>query len=97
MSKHGETLVRSATWVSSCVLHWSFLCFGFLVCSLFASLQASLVAQNFVDSTQDLSSSNAERDRLAVRVQDHEGQLADVNLKLEKALAKASSSSKKMR
>ena len=30
-----------------------------------------------------------------VRVQELEGQLADVNLKLEKALAKASSSSKK--
>ncbi|XP_062075235.1 uncharacterized protein LOC133779269 [Humulus lupulus] len=53
------------------------------------------VAQRFADSAQDLSASNAERDRLTVQVQGLKRELAETKLKLEKALAKASSSSKK--
>ena len=53
------------------------------------------MTQRFVDSAQDLSSSNTERDRLTVKVQGLERELTDTKLKLEKALAKASSASKK--
>ena len=54
--------------------------------------QTYTVAQRFADLAQDLSASNAEKDRLTVQVQGLERELAETKLKLDKALEKASSS-----
>ncbi|XP_062104167.1 uncharacterized protein LOC133815328 [Humulus lupulus] len=54
----------------------------------------SFMAQRLIALEKDLSSVEAEKDKLNARIQELEKQLAEANLKVEAAIAKASSSSK---
>ena len=97
MSELGETLARSAAWVSSCILcrPYIFLFPFFLLLITVVVIflvQAYTVALRFADSADNLSAPCTERDRLVARAQELERELNETKDKLSRVQTKLSNS-----